>query len=127
MRTARSPVAAETVALLTPSARAKRDGYTHGVVLEFDGEIISWRGPAPFLFVPVPDDLSEEIRAVSRRASYGWGCIPVKATIGGTEFTTSLFPKDGRYLVPVKVVVQRAESVGEGDTVTVKLSIELQG
>lgn len=97
------------------------------MVLEFDGEIISWRGPAPFLFVPVPDNLSEEIRAVSRRASYGWGCIPVQATIGSTEFTTSLFPKGGRYLVPVKVVVQKAENVGEGDTVMVKLSIEFQG
>lgn len=97
------------------------------MTLEFEGEIISWRGPAPYLFVPVPDDLSEEIRAVSRRASYGWGCIQVHATIGATKFTTSLLPKDGRYLVPVKVVVQRAESVGEGDTVTVKLSIEIQG
>lgn len=97
------------------------------MTLEFEGEIISWRGPAPYLFVPVPDDLSDEIRAIARRASYGWGCIPVHATIGTTKFTTSLFPKDGRYLVPVKVVVQKAESVGEGDTVTVKLSIEIQG
>lgn len=95
------------------------------MTLEFEGDIISWRGPAPYLFVPVPDDLSEEIRAIARRASYGWGCIPVRATLGKTEFRTSLFPKDGRYLVPVKVAVQRAESVSEGDRTTVILLIEL--
>jgi hypothetical protein len=38
--------------------------------------------------------------------------VPVHVTIGDTEFTTALFPKDGRYLVPVKVAVQRAEAIG---------------
>jgi hypothetical protein len=44
-----------------------------------------------------------------------WPGVPVHVTIGGTEFTTALFPRDGRrYLVPVKVAVQRAEAIGEG-------------
>jgi hypothetical protein len=45
--------------------------------------------------------------------------VPVHVTIGGTDFTTSLFPKDGRYLVPVKAAVQRAEAIGEGAIVEV--------
>ena len=93
------------------------------MVLNFENEAIWWRGPAPFVYVPVPPDLSAEIKAISSRVTYGWGCIPVTAQIGGTEYTTSLFPKDGVYLVPVKVKVQKAENVNVGDVVTVSLQI----
>lgn len=95
------------------------------MILEFEGEVIEWRGPAPFLFVPVPSEESEAIRTVSGRVSYGWGCIPVTAKVGATEYTTSLFPKDGSYLVPVKVRIQKAEGITLGDSVRVRLSIEL--
>ncbi len=91
--------------------------------LEFTGKIIHWRGPAPYLFVPVPDEQSRDIKSISKIVTYGWGVIPVHARIGGTEFTTSLFPKDGRYLLPVKVSVQKAEGLDEGDEVNVKLEI----
>jgi len=97
--------------------------YTWRVILEFSGEAIWWRGPAPFVFVPVPPDLSTDIKAVSARATYGWGCIPAQVKIGATEYTTSLFPKDGSYLVPVKVVVQRAEKVEVGNLVNVRVEI----
>ena len=91
--------------------------------LQFDGEIFSWRGPAPFLFVAVPDEPSRHLKAVSAGVTYGWGVIPVTVGLGGTEWTTSLFPKDGRYLVPIKVMVLRAEKVAEGDLVTICLEI----
>lgn len=51
--------------------------------------------------------------------------IPVHVRIGETEFKTSLFPKDGRYLVPVKMVVQKAENIGEEDKVKIRLEIRL--
>lgn len=89
----------------------------------FEGRIIEWRGPAPFLFVPVPDEHIGEVGWAAREASYGWGVIPVEARIGDVEFTTSLFPKDGSYLLPVKVAVQRAAGVGLGDKVHVNIRI----
>ncbi|MFC7403801.1 DUF1905 domain-containing protein [Georgenia alba] len=92
--------------------------------LTFDGEIIYWRGPAPHLFVRLPEAESAEIQDISGEVSYGWGCIAVRAAIGGTEFTTALMPKDGRYLLPVKVAVRRAEGIDEGDVVTVRMSIQ---
>lgn len=92
--------------------------------LEFDGPIIEWRGPAPYFYVAVPEDESDEIAAVASAVTYGWGCIPVTAAIGETEFYTALFPKDGRYLLPLKVVVRRAEGIAEGDTVSVRMSIQ---
>ncbi|HRQ23818.1 MAG TPA: DUF1905 domain-containing protein [Anaerolineales bacterium] len=93
--------------------------------IEFSGKIIHWRGPAPFLFVPVPLEQSQQIKDVSNLVTYGWGVIPVHARIGKTEWTTSLFPKDGRYLVPIKMVVQKAENLKEGDAVTIQLEIRL--
>jgi len=93
------------------------------VDLEFEGEIIHWRGPSPFHFVPVPDEESAAIEAVSSLVTYGWGAIPVQARIGRTDFTTSLFPKGELYLVPVKDAVRRAEALTLGDNVTVRLHL----
>jgi hypothetical protein len=94
-----------------------------GMELEFEGELIHWRGPSPFHFVPLPGELAAEIRSVARLVTYGWGVIPVRAWIGGTEFETSLFPKDGGYLLPVKGRVRAAEGLVLGDLVGVRLAI----
>ncbi len=91
--------------------------------IAFTGAIVEWRGPAPFLFVPVPDEHVAELRYTAREASYGWGCIPATARIGDTDFTTSLFPRGATYFLPVKVAVQRAEGVGLGDRVTATIAI----
>ena len=93
--------------------------------LRFVGTAISWRGPAPFVFVSVPPEEADAIAAVASRVTYGWGVIPVSARIGDTEFTTSLFPREGGYLVPVKVVVQRAEGIGPGDEAEVALHLDV--
>ncbi len=74
----------------------------------FTGEVIEWRGPAPCLFVAMTVEESQDLQEAARGLIY-WGQVPVHATIGGTGFTTALFRRDGRYLVPVKAVVQRAE------------------
>lgn len=91
--------------------------------IAFDGEIIHWRGPAPYLFIAIPDDQVGEVRYAARLASYGWGCVPVEARIGATDFTSSLFPKDGGYRLPIKVAVQKREGIGLGDRVRVVMRI----
>ncbi|WP_017666164.1 DUF1905 domain-containing protein [Porphyrobacter sp. AAP82] len=91
--------------------------------IAFAGEIVEWRGPAPFLFVAVPDEHVAELRYAAREASYGWGCIPAAARIGQTDFATSLFPRGETYFLPVKVAVQRAEGVGLGDRVAATIAI----
>lgn len=98
--------------------------YPWPVELEFSGEIVFWRGPAPWHFVTVPADGCRELAAISSSASYGWGVIPATVRIEGTRFTTALFPKDGRYLVPVKAAVRRAEGIEIGDTVTVRVTVD---
>lgn len=91
--------------------------------IEFDGTIWFWRGPAPWYFVTVPEPQCHELKAISTAVTYGWGMIPVKVRIGNTVWETSLFPKDDRYIVPLKTAVRKAEKLTEGDSVTVFLSV----
>ena len=90
---------------------------------EFSGKIWFWKGPAPWFFVTVPAKQSQDLKAISGFVTYGWGVIPVHVQIGKTEWTTSLFPKDGRYIVPIKASVRKAEKLEEGDKVTVQLEV----
>ena len=87
--------------------------------LAFSGEIWFWRGPAPWHFVTVPVPECATLAEASPTVSYGWGVIPVEARIGGTDWTTSLLPKDGAYLVPIKTSVRRTEGLEVGDVVDV--------
>jgi hypothetical protein len=89
--------------------------------MTFSGEIWYWRGPAPFYFVSMPEEESEDLHAMSHVLSYGWGCIPITAHVGDTTWTTALIPKDGRYLVPLKDKIRKAEGLDEGDMITVQL------
>lgn len=93
--------------------------------LEFRGEVWFWRGPSPYHFVTVPEDESAELQAAAALVTYGWGMIPVEARIGSTRWTTSLFPKNGGYVVPLKDVVRNAEAIDVGDTVTVRLAVDV--
>jgi hypothetical protein len=93
------------------------------VRLRFAAELIYWRGPSPFHYLAVPPDGCEILHLVAPVATYGWGVIPVRVTIGGTVFSTSLFPRDGGYLVPVKDAVRKAEHLALGDEVEVDLTI----
>lgn len=109
-----------------PRARCRAcrgESYSEAVELTFAGEIWFWRGPAPWHFVTVPDDESAAIESVSGLVSYGWGMIPVTVRIGGSEWTSSLWPKDGGYIVPIKGWVRAAERLEVGDTVDVQLTI----
>lgn len=91
--------------------------------LRFEGEVIHWRGPSPFFFIPLPPEAAAEVARLSRIVSYGWGVIPVEARIGPADFTTSLFPKDGGYLLPVKAAVRRVAGVTAGDRVAVEMTL----
>jgi hypothetical protein len=96
------------------------------VELTFASRVIEWRGPSPYYFVPVPEEDSADIREVAAMATYGWGVIPVEARIGKAFFATSLFPKDGGYLLPLKDAVRKLQGLGAGDAVTVEMTVRLR-
>ncbi|MFC0673242.1 DUF1905 domain-containing protein [Brachybacterium hainanense] len=104
--------------------------------LSFTSTLVSWRGPAPFVFAPMPEDAADEVAAVAHLVTYGWGAIPAAVHLAradaptsedGFAYTTSLFPREGTYFVPVKVAVQRATGVDVGDAVRIDLHLEARG
>ena len=92
---------------------------------EFEGRVIEWRGPAPFYFVAIPEDESADIKLVAKGIEY-WGQVPVTVRIGDTRFSTALFPKDGRYLLPLKNAVRKSARIAVDQTVAVELSVGRQ-
>lgn len=93
--------------------------------LTFTADVFEWRGPAPYHFVRVPDDVAESIAEVASAVSYGWGMVPVTVRVGRTEMTTALWPQSGSYVVPLKDALRRAEQVGLGDTIELTLVIDV--
>jgi hypothetical protein len=95
------------------------------VEIEFSGQVIEWRGPAPYYYLPLPDEAAEDVHEVAAMATYGWGVIPVAARLGDVDFETSLFPKDGGYLLPLKDAVRKPQGITVGDRISVELTIKL--
>lgn len=71
--------------------------------------------------------MAEDLRALGPGVSYGWGCIAVEAAIGGVTFTTSLIPREGTFLLPLKVAVRREIGLDDGDAVAVEMTIGASG
>ena len=88
----------------------------------FSGPVIEWRGPAPFYFLRIPDEESEDIKFAAKGVEY-WGQVPVVVRIDDTEFTTALFPKDGHYLVPLKDAVRKPLGIELDEVVAVTLRV----
>ena len=90
---------------------------------DFPGELFEWRGPSPYHFIEVPPDIADDLHTLSPMLTYGWGVIPVSVRIGESQFRTSLFPRQGGYVLPIKDRVRLAEGMVLGDAVLVELAI----
>lgn len=93
-----------------------------GLELELEGPVVEWRGPAPYYFMAISAQDSMEIKASAKGLEY-WGQVPVVARIGDEEFTTALFPKDGRYLVPLKDQVRRSAEIEVGEVIALAVAL----
>ena len=89
---------------------------------QFEGPVVEWRGPAPFYFVAIPADESVDIKFAAKGLEY-WGQVPVVVRIGEIEFTTALFPRDLRYLLPLRDVVRNSAGIELDQVVAVRLSV----
>jgi hypothetical protein len=97
------------------------------VVVEFEAELWLWqaRRPESWTFVSLPDDVSEEIRELTGGQARGFGSVRVRVTVGGSVWTTSIFPGSAQtaYVLPVKRAVRKAEALDTGDTVSVTVEL----
>jgi len=98
-------------------------GLAAALDFAFDGELWYWRGPAPYHFITVPPDAARAIGRVAADVTYGWGMIPVRVRIGSSAWETSLWPKNGGYVLPIKDVYRKGEGIALGDVVAVRLAV----
>jgi hypothetical protein len=89
----------------------------------FQGKVWLYPGAAGWHFVTLPTDESATIALLATPLKRAWGSVGVTATIGTTDWRTSLFPdrKRGACLLPVKASVRTKEQISAGDTITVTL------
>lgn len=96
------------------------------VIIEFDGDVFRWaaREDSAWYFTAVPEELSADIREIPRPYR-GFGAVRVRARIGDSEWTTSIFPSSGTgsYVLPLKKTVRDAEQLVDGGPVTVRLEV----
>ncbi|MCK2239418.1 MULTISPECIES: DUF1905 domain-containing protein [unclassified Crossiella] len=97
-----------------------------GMRFEFDGVVWEWRGPAPFHFVTVPAAESALIRDVAATVTYGWGMVPVEVVLGRSRWRTSLYAKDGGYVLPLRDSVRNKENIALDDVVQVSMTLRVR-
>lgn len=90
----------------------------------FDAELFLWasRPESNVYFVAVPAEFGDEIREVPRMRR-GFGAVRVEVEVAGVRWRTSIFPSGGSYHLPVKRAVRDAAGAGEGDTISVDLTV----
>jgi hypothetical protein len=96
------------------------------VKVVFDAELWLWdaRRIDVWTFVTLPASESEEIRDLAGGLRRGFGSVRVRATIGTSTWTTSIFPgSQAGYVLPVKRPVRIAESLDVGDVATVTVEL----
>jgi hypothetical protein len=91
----------------------------------FDAELWLWdaRRADAWVFVGLPAGESEEIRDLAGGLRRGFGSLRVRATIGRSTWTTSIFPGRAGYVLPVKRSIRVAEALDVGDTATVTVEL----
>ncbi len=96
----------------------------------FTGKCWLWQSEkAAWHFVTLPKDKSEEIAFFNESMQMkkrGWGSVRVIATVGATEWKTSIFPqKEGHYILPIKAEVRKKENILVDNDVSVMLNIDV--
>lgn len=91
---------------------------------EFTAPLWEWTARAEWFFVTVPEEASADIREIPRPPR-GFGSVRVRANVGGSTWTTSIFPDSqiGCYVLPIKKAVRVAEGLTEGGDVGVALTV----
>ena len=90
----------------------------------FTAPLWEWSAQSGWFFVTLPDEASDDIREVPRMPR-GFGAVRVRVTVGGSTWSTSVFPdsKQGSYVLPVKKPVRIAEDLAAGATAEVHLVV----
>ncbi len=99
----------------------------NGYTIIFTAKLWLYGGEVGWHFVSVPKVHSAKIKKAFAGMTRGFGSVPVLVQIGSSEWKTSIFPdsKSGMYLLPVKAVVRKKESLVAGSSVLVQLTVQI--
>lgn len=96
-------------------------------LIQYQFSAVPWqyKGKGAWIFVTVPEDLSSEIRSNLKWQEEGWGRLKAKVKIGRTEWDTAIWfdSKINCYLLPLKAIIRKKESIDLEKTITIKLFI----
>jgi hypothetical protein len=90
------------------------------VVWLYPGTSAAWH------FISLPPSAGAAVRALQEgKERRGWGAVRVKATVGKTSWSTSIFPdtKTNTYLLPLKASVRKREGIFVKDQVGIVLEV----
>ncbi len=92
--------------------------------ITFDAELVPWDSNPKMILVALPTDDSDAIDDVISHVG-GFGSVKVKVQLGGTSWSTSLFPSKEleTYIMPVKQAVRKAEGLEIGDTASITIEV----
>jgi hypothetical protein len=97
------------------------------MVVTFDGELWIWesRRADTWIFVSLPTDVSDQIRDLADGTRRGFGSVRVRATVGASRWSTSIFPDRQRncFRLGITRAVRKAEGLDIGDTATVTVEL----
>ena len=97
-------------------------GYDRDMRIRFSAGIYEWTARRNWFFVDVPPEHAADI-ADRPRMPRGFGSVRVVATVGGTTWSTSIFPLGETYVLPLKKAVLKAEGISEGDEIEVEIDV----
>jgi len=94
-------------------------------VFHFQAKIWLTQGQGAWHMLTLPQTTAEEIEFFHGHHKFGWGSLPIKATIGHTTWQTSIFTdkSSNSFILPLKKAIRLQENLHAGDQVSVTLQI----
>jgi len=89
----------------------------------FSAQVQRFPGFASWYYAVIPNHITGQIKAKFGFVRRGWRSYPVRATLGSTNWTTSIFPHQGIYFLALKADVRNKEKTVVGDIVNLHLEI----
>lgn len=94
-----------------------------GMRYRFTSELWEWAARENWFFVSLPVEASEEIAGLPF-PPHGFGSVPVRASVGSSHWSTSIFPgADGVYVLPIKRAVRAENGIERLDSVDVEVEL----
>jgi hypothetical protein len=97
----------------------------HDISFTFTSELRKSPGEGAWYFINLPAEHTAEIKFFAHDAKRGFGSVRVTATIGETEWKTSVFPSKelGAYILPVKAEIRKKNALKDGSIAEVQIDI----